>query len=115
MPKDNNKMGRWRFRIAPGVKVRKRNVGGREYRAGPPGHPRWYHTDDENLVEELRRVPVHPHSPGSARCFQVFEAEEARRVHEEEQARIEPQGPDGAVSAPSRRRRRRRSAVAAAE
>lgn len=116
--KDDNtteKLGRWRFRVAPGVKVLKRTIEGREYRAGKPGYPRWYHTNDDALAERLRAVPVHPNSPGSPKCFQVLDAAEARRVHEAEQAKVEPQGPDDATKAPRRRGgRSRRGALAAA-
>lgn len=105
---------KWKIRIAPNVKVQKRNVEGREFRAGTPGYPRWYETGDDGLAARLKEVPVHPNSPGSPKCFQVLEADEARKVHEAEQARVEPQGPDAAHHAPKRGRRRRRGGLAAA-
>lgn len=102
--------GKFRFRIRPGCKVIKRNVDGREYRAKHG----WYSTDDEGLCERLRSQKVHPNSPGSPCCFEVFTAKEARRRHEAEQIKREPMGtPDRPRSAPKRPRRRRATAAAA--
>ncbi len=102
------KLGKHRFRIRPGVKVEKRNIWGNEYRARA-----WYDTDDDALAERLKDEKLHPNSDDPALCFEVLTPEAARRVHKEEQKRVEPQGPDQ-PQRPSRRRRRR-AAMAAAE